>query len=216
MASLTWKTLNQLIVTKKLRLGPNASIDANGTDVSLTELTALGGVTATAAELNIMDGVTATAAELNRAADASTRLIAAGATLAVTELLHDGKVILLDTAAGSVATLPAATGTGAKFTFVVSVTVTSNDHIVKVAASTDNEFVGNLFQTDADTSDTLISMPALDADAFDTITMNGSTKGGIKGDQFSVIDVATGQWQLEGWTSGTGTVATPFSSAISA
>jgi hypothetical protein len=31
-----------------------------------------------------------------------------GATLSVTEALHDGKTVLLDTAAGSVITLPAA------------------------------------------------------------------------------------------------------------
>lgn len=175
------------------------------------------GVTATTSELNILDGVTATATELNRAADVSGRLVAAGGTLAVTEALHDGKTILLDTAAGSVCTLPAATGSGARFRFVVSVDATSNSHIIKVAASTDDLFLGSLLQTDTDTTDTLISMPALAGDTFDTITFsNDGTQGGLPGDIIEVEDIAAGTWAIFGHVNGSGSVATPFSSAISA
>lgn len=53
-----WRKFQNLWVSQKLKLGPNASIDANGTDVSLSELTALGGTTATATELNYLDGST--------------------------------------------------------------------------------------------------------------------------------------------------------------
>lgn len=162
-------------------------------------------------------GVTATATELNRAADVSGRLVAAGGTLAVTEALHDGKTILLDTAAGSVCTLPAATGSGARFRFVVSVDATSNSHIIKVAASTDDLFLGSLLQTDTDTTDTLISMPALAGDTFDTITFsNDGTQGGLPGDIIEVEDIAAGTWAIFGHVNGSGSVATPFSSAISA
>jgi len=82
-------------------------------------------------------GVTATAAEINRVADTSARLVAAGATLTATELAHDGKTILFDTAAGSIVTLPVATGTGTIIKLLVSVTATTNSHIVKVADATD-------------------------------------------------------------------------------
>ena len=61
---------NQVIVNKKLKMGKGAQIVATSaagveTVVDMTELAALGGVTASAAELNILDGVTATTAELN-------------------------------------------------------------------------------------------------------------------------------------------------------
>ena len=46
--------------------------------------------------------------------------VAGGATLTVTRALHDGHRILLDTAAGTIVTLPAASGTGACFRFMIS------------------------------------------------------------------------------------------------
>lgn len=162
----------------------------------------------------VLIGGSATAAEVDRVADVSARLVAAGGTLSVTEASHDGKTILLDTASGSVATLPSASGSGAIFRFVVSTTVTSNDHIVQVAASTDDEFNGHMIQTDTDTSDTLVSYPALAADNFDTITMNGTTKGGLVGDEIIVQDIASGLWSVKGHINANGSVATPFSSDI--
>ena len=46
--------------------------------------------------------------------------------------------------------------------------------------------------------------------------MDGSTKGGIIGDTFKLTDIGADQWLLHaGTTSGTGTVATPFSAAVS-
>jgi hypothetical protein len=54
---------NQIIVNKKLKMGKGAQIIATSaagaeTVVDMTELAALGGVTATAAELNVTDGAT--------------------------------------------------------------------------------------------------------------------------------------------------------------
>ena len=48
-----------------------------------------------------------------------------------------GTTFLLGTAAGSVAALPAATGTGAKFRFVVTTTATSNAHKIITGSATD-------------------------------------------------------------------------------
>lgn len=167
-------------------------------------------------ELDILDGLTATTAELNRAADVSGRLVAAGGTLSVTEAAHDGKTILLDTVAGSVCTLPAATGSGARFRFVVSVARTSNSHVVKVAASTDDEFVGHVYQVDTDTGDAIAAYPALDADGFDTITLDGTDGGADIGDVIEVEDVKAGTWALVAHLHGSGAVGTPLTSGISA
>lgn len=135
----------------------------------------------------------ATTTELNRAADVSTRLIAAGATLAVTEAAHDGKIICLDTATGSTCTLPAATGSGAVFRFVVSVVATSNAHVVKVTGN--DTMFGQASVLDAD-SDAVIAYAAASTD--DTLTLPGTTAGGSIGDWFEAIDLVADKWAVCG------------------
>lgn len=156
--------------------------------------------------------VTATAAELNRAADASARLVAAGSALSVTEALHDGKIILLDTAAGSTCTLPASSGSGAVFRFVVSTVATSNSHIIKVANGTD-VMAGSILLSDTDTAGTATAFST--AASSDTITLNRSTTGSvIKGEWVEVIDIASGTWAVSGVLANTASGATPFSATV--
>ena len=141
-----------------------------------------------------LTALSATAAEINRATDVSARLVAAGGTLSATVDTHDGKTILLDTAAGSVVTLPAATGSGAKLRFVVSTTATTNSHIVKVANASDtmSGFI-NILDVDGTA---LASYAATSTD--DTITMNRTTTGGLIGDFVEVQDIATNKWAIYG------------------
>jgi hypothetical protein len=155
--------------------------------------------------------VTATAAEINRVADLSAKLVAGGASLALTAATHDSKTITFSAASGTALTLPAATGSGASFRCVVATTVTSNAHTLACAGS--DAFAGVVYQVDSDTSDTVAAYPALAADAFDIISMNGTTTGGLQGDWFEVIDIATGIWALKGFSSANGTVATPLAAS---
>jgi hypothetical protein len=135
-------------------------------------------------------------------------------TLTAAKLTPNGKTYTINAAAGCAITLPAAVGSGNKVTFIIGTTVTSNTTTIK-AASADDEFLGVVMQVDADTGDALVAYPALDADGFDTVTLDGSTTGGILGDKFTFIDMGAGQWQLDGYESGTGTVATPLSATVS-
>lgn len=165
------------------------------------------------ATVKLLDSATlaATGTEINRAADVSTRLVAAGATLAVTEALHDGKTILLDTAAGSICTLPASSGSGAVFRFVISVIATTNSHVVKVANATD-VMVGSIISLQ-DAADTVVGWEA--ASTSDTITLNRSTTGSVqKGEWVEVMDIAAGFWFVTGVTISNGTEATPFSATV--
>lgn len=124
-----------------------------------------------------------------------------------------GKIIQLDTLAGSVATLPAAIGSGALFTFVVSVLATSNSHKIQVANATD-VMRGVVASVDTDSSDAVAFFAA--ATASDTITLNRSTTGSVSiGETFRLRDVKAGFWQVEGWYGATGSPATPFSAAVS-
>lgn len=170
-----------------------------------------GSVDVKAGGLRIADvAVNATAAEINRVTDASARVIAVtAATLAVTEATHDGTTIVLDRAAGITLTLPAATGSGARIRIVNKTTVTSNNHIVQVVG--DDTMTGTAWM--ANDVDGTVSGFETAADS-DTITMNGSTKGGLKGDVIQLEDIAADLWSVQCFLQGTGTEATPFSAAV--
>ncbi len=142
-------------------------------------------------------------------ADQNTVPVPAGSTLTLTKALHDGKTIAWDTATGSVVTLPAATGTGAKFRLAATVLATSNSHRL-LCAGTD-EFVGAIGIVDTDTSDATIQFAALVGDDFDDITLNRTTSGiAGPGDWVEVEDIVAGSWAVKGVVRATGVVITPF------
>lgn len=154
--------------------------------------------------------IDATADEINRACDVSARIVdATASTLAVTAALHDSKIVTLNRAAGIAVTLPAATGSGTKLHFIVGTTVTSNTSTIKVTGN--DTMVGSAIVAQ-DGGDTNVMFEAGGTD--DTITFDGSTTGGIKGDSVELIDVATDLWWVRVVGSATGTEATPFSATV--
>lgn len=158
----------------------------------------------------IFNSVTATAAEINRACDVSTRVAdATASTLAVTVADHDGKVVTLNRAAGVAVTLPAASGSGAKLFFVVGTTVTSNTTTIKV---TGNDTMTGLAIQSLDGGNTVQAYET--ASDSDTITFDGSTTGGIKGDVVELTDIAADLWLVRVTGSATGSEATPFSATV--
>lgn len=134
-----------------------------------------------------------------------------GATLALNASTHGfPAIVTVNRAAGSTLTLPAATGSGAEFDILVGTTITSNNLIVQVNRSAD-VMTGAVLMTQ-DAGDTVAGFETA-ADS-DTITMNGSTKGGIKGDRIRLKDVAANLWHVQAVCAGTGTEVTPFSAAV--
>ena len=130
------------------------------------------------------------------------------ATLTVTADTYNGQTINLSRAAGVTVTLPAATGSNAVYTFEVATSVTSNNNVIQVANATD---VMNGFSSVAGTTGSVFStLPASD-----TITMNGSTTGGLIGSYVQVTDLAAGYYLVQAALVGSGTPATPFSAAVS-
>ena len=173
-------------------------------------------VTATAAELNAMDGILATSAELNRAADVSTRVITLVADATIAEATHEGKILLLGEVGGNAAlaaTLPAATGSGAKYKFVVSVVNTSG---YTIQVTTTDVMQGNIAtNSTGDDPDLLSVWPA--ASDSDTIILNGTTTGGVSiGDFVECVDILAGTWVVYGVATASGAEATPFSAAVGA
>lgn len=140
----------------------------------------------------------------------SDSLVSVTANATMTSAANAGRTMVLDIASGATVTLPAASGTGNIYKFFVATTVTSNDYIIQVANSSDTmsgmAIVANdggatasIFETAADT---------------DTITMDGSTTGGILGAQVKIQDVASNKFSVTVLTAATGTEATPFSAAV--
>lgn len=147
--------------------------------------------------------------ELYSKANSST--IACGSSRTMTTA-DAGKTVFLDTAAGSTAILPASSGSGNVYKFVVSLLATSNNHIIKVANSTD-AMDGFIFTRD-DTSDAANAFFAV-AGTSDTITLNRTTTGSVViGETITITDIASGRYHVEGFIANTGTPATPFSATV--
>lgn len=121
---------------------------------------------------------------------------------------HAGVPVVLNRAAGITVTLPAATGSGASFEFIIGTTVTSNSTIIKVANSSDVMAGALTVATD------IAGVTCPTTSTSDTITLNGSTTGGVIGSRVKLIDVATNLWSVSGELVSTGTEATPFSATV--
>ena len=88
--------------------------------------------------------------------------------------------------------------------------VTSNNYVIQVTGT--DVMIGNVILAQ-DGGDTAVMFEAA-ADS-DTITMNGTTKGGLKGDRITLTDTASGVWALAMVGAATSTEATPLSAAVS-
>lgn len=129
------------------------------------------------------------------------------ATLAIDEDTHAGTTVLLNKADGITVTLPSSVGKGAIYKFFVGTTFTSNG-VIQVT-TTDIMQGGVSVSTDAG------GVTILTASTSDTLTMNGSTTGGLKGSFVEFEDVSAGIWKVSGFLVSTGAEATPFSAAVS-
>lgn len=141
----------------------------------------------------------------------NSKVVALTAATTITRDSHDARILYLNAAAGKAVTLPAASGSGSRYRFILGTTVTSIGHTIKVANATDI-MIGNALVLQ-DGGDTLVAFET--ASDTDTITLNGTTTGGIKGDEVEVIDVASGVFFVKLLLSATGTEATPFSATVS-
>lgn len=129
------------------------------------------------------------------------------ATLTVTQADYSGQTINLSAATGIVVTLPAATGTNSVYKFVASTTVSSNSYKIQVANATD--VINGSAAVAGTTAAVFGTLPASD-----TLTMNGTTTGGVAGSYVEITDIASGIFLVQGSLIGSGTPATPFSAAV--
>ena len=144
---------------------------------------------------------------------------AVGKTLTVAN--DAGKQIYYTSTAAATFTLPAVNTTspsdptdpnqannyGATYNFVLSTTVTGN-FIVKVANSSDT-MVGTAILGSGTTA-----LVFSTATASDTITLSGTTTGGVGGATISATVVGANRYKVNVVSGATGAVATPFSATV--
>ena len=170
-----------------------------------------GGLTVTAGGLTVTAGTTDLSGSFIR------DLVTLTEDTTITNAAHAGRILLMGEVGGDASatfTLPAATGTGAEFKFIVSVVNTSN-YVIQVTGddTIDGSVVVTNDSTDGGTA-SLISWPTVAAS--ETITLNGTTTGGVNiGDYVLLTDIATDQYSVSGLLNASGTEATPFSAAVS-
>jgi len=161
--------------------------------------------------------ISATPTEVNKYCDESAHAVvsATAETLAVSQATHANKTVVLNRAAGVVATLPEATGTGDVYTFIVGTALTSNAYKVVTADTTNGDIAGVAFGLDQD-DDTTTTFSSLQADGNDYIQFAMTTTGGVQPgyDRIELTDIATDLWSAKVWFSvPTGSnPATPFGS----
>lgn len=132
-----------------------------------------------------------------------------GATVTLTAG-ESGTTQVFDRAAGIVFTLPAPMP-GMSFDFFVRTSITSN--AAKVITNSASVFLqGSLINIDTDTTNAVAAWTA-DGTTIRSVSMNGTTTGGLLGTWMRFTAVSSTIWLVTGIDQGSGTVATPFATS---
>ena len=129
----------------------------------------------------------------------------ASATLSSSDAETD---VTVNAAAGLTLTLPTATGSGYNFKIILGTTVTSGNVIVQRGLAAD-KFIGMATQAGAASGAAPLTWKPGATD--NTLTLNGSTKGGIIGDMILCTDMASGVWAVQVLGQASGAQVTPYS-----
>lgn len=157
-------------------------------------------------EANIFAGA------LARVTDHTTRFVALNVSSLIQQGIHESRYIVMGGAgAARTFTLPNATGTGGIYRFIVGAVNTSN-YLIKSSRGAD-VMKGQVLNTNSGAAGAARGWYPAATD--DTITLNGTTTGGANvGDWIEIVDAGVNTWIVNGLTTGTGTVATPFSDTV--
>ena len=215
------RILNGVVKTVNLATDAVVNVDVADSAISTAELAALAVTTAKLDALAVttakLDALAVTQAKIANTALSKAPVVLNTSVLTLTAATHANVPLILTRAAGVVATLPAASGSGNNYKFYVDTTVTTNAYIINVANATD-VMTGVAFGSDDESAlagtPTAIDMWVAGATS-DTLTMDGSTRGGLKGNYVEILDIAAGLFHVKAVLTQTGTEVTPFSAAVS-
>lgn len=134
--------------------------------------------------------------------------IITAATLTLSSFRHGGMRLLnIQLAAGQAFILPASNGKRGKFRFFVGITVTSP---TTIHTATGSDVISGIAVIGGGSSN---GPTFASASNTNTVTINGTTKGGILGTYIELEDVGVGQWLVKFLGVGSGALVTPFSNS---
>jgi len=136
-------------------------------------------------------------------------IVASGAATVTIKPSQSGATFLFDAATGIIYTLPKPKK-GLNYRFVVSVSVTSNNHKIVTDVTGTTLFYGSVWNTVAAGTGTQF-FP--NGSSHSALTMNGTTTGGLINTDITVTCLDSTHWQVDGTVMGSGTVATPFANS---
>lgn len=145
------------------------------------------------------------------ALDVSNRIVAITGSTTITPALHAGKTLLINANDDMTITLAAFTGTGNKYRIAFGVSMSSKATVI---AATGKHLFGGVAMGSDDTVGTTLTFNTLiptNSGGSTSMTLNGSTTGGRKGDWIEFEDAATSIGLVNGMLNASGTEATPFS-----
>ena len=154
-------------------------------------------------------------------------VVDADASVALTVATHSGRIVHNNAAGAVTYTLPAinansdsaVAGPGADLnnlsnigaSFEIFASITKTGDLVVQVANTNDVMVGGAKFID-DTSDNMVGFETVAAS--DTITLNGTTTGGVTFAKITCTVISSTQWKVDVESGCTGTPATPFSAAV--
>ena len=123
---------------------------------------------------------------------------------------QSGANFLLDRAAGVTYTLPAPAKVGLFFGFVVTVSVTSNNHKIITDIPGTTLMIGSAWEVIAAGTGTEFFPNGTTNSA---VTMNGTTTGGLINTYITCLSINSTTWLVDGTMMASGTIATPFTNS---
>ena len=155
-------------------------------------------------------------------------VVDADSSTSLTVASHAGRIVHNNAAGAVTYTLPAinansdsaVAGPGADLnnlsnigaTFEIFASITKTGNLVVQVANSNDVMVGSAKFID-DTSDNMVGFET--ASTSDTITLNGSTTGGVTFSKITCTAISSTQWKVDVESGCTGSPATPFSAAVS-
>ena len=155
-------------------------------------------------------------------------VVDADSSTSLTVASHAGRIVHNNAAGAVTYTLPAinansdsaVAGPGADLnnlsnigaTFEIFASITKTGNLVVQVANANDVMVGGAKFID-DTSDNMVGFET--ASTSDTITLNGTTTGGVTFSKITCTAISSTQWKVDVESGCTGSPATPFSAAVS-
>jgi len=128
------------------------------------------------------------------------------AATALTNQLHNRRTLVSTNTTGVAITLPAATGSGDVYEINFGATIASGSQTIVVTGN--DTFFGLALGLDGDGVPANAWSPVA---GDNRMTLDGSTRGGVKGDKIILTDLAADVWGVQARLQQSGTEATPFS-----